>query len=92
MVSCALTKALLCFTLALLSRLNTVSSAPVADEVTSLPGWSGALPSKIYSGHIPAGWAVQDGVNYTMYMWYMFVECASVEDPTTAPSVSHISY
>lgn len=90
MVPRAVTKALLCCTLTLVLRLNAVSSAPAADEVTSLPGWSGALPSRIYSGHIPAGWDVQDGVNYTMYMWYMFVECASVEDPTTAPIVSQI--
>ncbi len=30
---------------------------------------SGPLPSKVYSGHIPAGNDTQNGVAYSMYMW-----------------------
>ncbi|EDQ88901.1 uncharacterized protein MONBRDRAFT_37373 [Monosiga brevicollis MX1] len=38
-----------------LAALVAVHAAPAADEVTSLPGWDKALPSKHYSGHIPVG-------------------------------------
>lgn len=62
-------------------------AAVPGDEVTSLPGWSGPLPSRIYSGHIPAGSDVQDGTHYSMFMWYMFVEAVGVADPTTAPLI-----
>ena len=60
-------------------------AAPAADEVKSLPGWKGALPSRTYSGHIASGWDVEGGVNRTMMMWYMFVEAEGVADPTTMP-------
>lgn len=59
-------------------------AAPAADEVTSLPGWPGPLPSKTFSGFINAGWDVQDGINRTMMMWYMMVQ-AEVPDPLSAP-------
>jgi hypothetical protein len=36
----------------LLLPLSLVSGAIVADEITSLPGWKGALPSKQYSGYL----------------------------------------
>jgi serine carboxypeptidase-like clade 1 len=60
--------------------------APAADEVTTLPGWTGALPSRIYSGFISAGSDVQDGTNYTMQMWYMFVE-ADAPNPKDLPVI-----
>ncbi len=44
-----------------------------ADEIKSLPGWSGPLPSRMWSGHIDGGSDVQDGVAYSMKMWYMSV-------------------
>ena len=62
-----------------------VSAAPAADEVKSLPGWSSALPSKWYSGFIDAGNDTQDGINYQMKMWYVFVECET--NPASAPVV-----
>jgi hypothetical protein len=48
---------------------------------------SGPLPSKIYSGHIPAGNDTQNGVQYGVHLWYMFIECTGVADPTQAPVV-----
>lgn len=69
--------------LALLGLASLARAAPAADEVKSLPGYAGALPSRTYSGFINAGWDVQDGVNRTMMMWYMFVE-AEVADPKSA--------
>ena len=71
-------------TLSLLSLAALAAAAPAADEVTSLPGWSGPLPSRTYSGFINAGHDLQDGVNRTMMMWYMFIE-AEVADPLSAP-------
>ena len=44
-----------------------------ADEIKSLPGWSGPLPSRMWSGHIDGGSDVQDGVVLSMKMWYMSV-------------------
>jgi hypothetical protein len=73
-------------TLSLLSLCALASAAPAEDEVTSLPGWKGALPSKMYSGFIESGWDVQDGINRTMQMWYMFVEAEGFADPTKAPT------
>ena len=40
-----------------------------ADEVPSLPGWAGALPSRIWSGFIDAGSDVQGGITRSMKMW-----------------------
>ena len=53
-------------------------AAIAADEVKSLPGWTGPLPSRTYSGHIASGWDVQDGVNRTMMMWCV-VSLAALE-------------
>ena len=72
--------------LCLASLALQAAAAPSADEVLSLPGWSGPLPSKIYSGHIDAGSDVQDGITRSMKMWYMYVE-AEVADPSTAPTM-----
>lgn len=66
--------------------LACAAAAPAADEVDTLPGWTGKLPSKTYSGFINAGGDDWEGVNRTMHMWYMFVE-AEVPDPTKAPVI-----
>lgn len=66
------------------AALCAVAHAAVpADEVTSLPGWDGPLPSRTWSGFIEAGSDVWEGVNRTMHMWYMFLEAD--EAPMTKP-------
>lgn len=63
---------------ALAALLAIVSSAPAADEITTLPGWTGALPSRQFSGYI----ALPDsGTN----LHYWFVE--SEKDPANAPTI-----
>lgn len=59
-----------------LACLSVVKSAYSPDEIVSLPGWEGALPSKQYSGYLK--------VNSTN-LHYWFVESES--DPATAPTV-----
>lgn len=51
------------------------------DEITSLPGWSGKLPSRMYNGWIDAG-VPPNGVG-TMFFHYWFVE--SEGDPSSDP-------
>ena len=53
-------------------------AAPAADEITGLPGWSGPLPSKQYSGFLD--------VSAQHHLHYVFVE-ASGTDPAKAPVV-----
>lgn len=49
-----------------------------AEEVTSIPGFSGELPSKTYSGYLnPSGEA--DG----QHLFYIYTECT--ENPEKAP-------
>lgn len=54
---------------------STAMSAPATDEVKSLPGWSGPLPSKHYSGFLDA--------SPTDHLHFVFVEAAV--NPATAP-------
>jgi hypothetical protein len=54
---------------------STAMAAPATDEVKSLPGWSGPLPSKHYSGFLDA--SPRD------HLHYVFVEAAV--NPATAP-------
>jgi serine carboxypeptidase-like clade I len=61
----------------LLLLLLSASAAPDEDEVLSLPGWSGALPSRHYSGYL----RIAGGTN----LHYYFV--ASEHAPQTAPTV-----
>lgn len=63
----------------LLCALATVHAVVPADEITSLPGWSGALPSKQYSGYFAVG------ENKDRFMHYWF--CESQGDPSTDPVV-----
>ena len=67
------------FAKALLSAAVIVAlatAAPAADEITSLPGWTGALPSKQYSGYI----SLPSGTN--LHYWYVLSE----KDPENAPT------
>jgi carboxypeptidase C (cathepsin A) len=70
----------------LLGLLQCIRAAIPEHEVKSLPGWSGNLPSRTWSGHLNAGHDVQNGQNYTMLHWYMFVE-AEVANPADAPVI-----
>ena len=72
MVRAALTAAVLAL------GATAALAAPAADEITSLKGWSGALPSKQYSGFLD--------VSAEHHVHYVFVE-ASVAEPSKAPVV-----
>ena len=72
---------LACAALAALAR-----AAPAADEVLSLPGWAGALPSRMWSGFLSGGVDAQGGVAYDKHMWYMAAECEA-EDPSSCPVI-----
>jgi hypothetical protein len=52
-----------------------------ADAVTSLPGWGGALPSRMWSGYLHVD---GDAGPKTKHYHYFFVE-AETESPDTAP-------
>ncbi|EGD79146.1 hypothetical protein PTSG_12946 [Salpingoeca rosetta] len=56
----------------------TCNAAITKDQVTSLPGWDKALPSKHYSGYLPVG-------NGKGFLHYWFIE--SEKNPSTAPVV-----
>jgi carboxypeptidase C (cathepsin A) len=56
---------------------GTASAAVAADEVLALPGWTGALPSKQYSGYLNA--------SDTSHLHYWLVE--SEANPATDPLV-----
>lgn len=60
-----------------LSVCVTAFAAVPADEVTSLPGWNGALSSKQYSGYLP--------IPGEKYLHYWLVE--SENDPANDPLV-----
>ena len=72
----------------LLLALLVVSScaAPLQDELERLPGYDSKLPSRMFSGFIPAGNSQENGINYEMFEHYFFVE-AEVENPAEAPVV-----
>ena len=61
----------------LLGFAGLASAAYSADEIKSLPGWNGALPSKQYSGYLTASNSSQ--------LHYWFVE--SENDPANDPTV-----
>ena len=54
----------------------TTRAAPAEDEVTSLPGWDGAFPSKQYSGYLDL-----PGTGKHMHYWAVLSE----GDPSTDP-------
>jgi len=53
------------------------AAAPSGHEITALPGWSGPLPSRHYSGYL--------NISQTKRIHYWFVE--SMNNPTTDPVV-----
>ena len=62
--------------------LFTVHAAVQEDLVTALPGYSGELPSKHYSGYISTG--ELSGQKGQLHYW--FIE--SQNDPSTDPGTS----
>ena len=64
----------------MLSSLLLATGAPAADEITSLPGWSGALPSKWYSGYVN----VTASMDREMLVHYVYIESEgdAAHDPT----------
>ena len=66
------------FAAALLAPLSALGQ-PAGHEVTSLPGWSGKLPSKHYSGYIPVG--KTSGVPGHIHYWFIESENDPVNDP-----------
>lgn len=48
------------------AKPQTLFSAAAADEVKTLPGWAGSLPTKVFSGMLP--------IAKGMYSHYMYVE------------------
>lgn len=56
-----------------------VSGAVAADEVTKMPGYSGSLPSKHYSGYIPTG--TLSGVPGHLHYWFIESEGSPEQDP-----------
>ena len=53
----------------------------MADEVASLPGWDGPLPSRHFSGHLPVHAS----------QWHYHLTEATLPDPTSAPLVLYCS-
>lgn len=72
--------------LAFVASTALVSAAPAADAITSLPGWVGALPLRMWSGFLSGGVDVQEAVTYTKHMWYIAAECEAA-DPTSCPVI-----
>jgi hypothetical protein len=63
--------------LALTSLLAT--SAIPEHEIKSLPGWSGPLPSRQYSGYLPVG--KTSGVPGFIHYWLILSERDPASDP-----------
>ena len=61
-----------------------VSGAVEADEVTALPGWTGPLPSRHYSGYVDV--SADPGTTPGRFLHYYLVEAEEV-DPASAPLV-----
>ena len=62
----------------LVAVFGCVARAAVpADEILSLPGWDGALPTKQYSGYL----SIEGGSN----LHYWFVEART--NPANAPTI-----
>jgi len=63
----------------MLSLFATLLAQPAADEIVALPGWSGALPSKQYSGYLDVG------ARKFKHLHYWLVEAE--ENAESAPTV-----
>ena len=60
------------------------AGAAVGDEVSALPGWSGPLPSRHYSGYVDV--SADPGTTPGRFLHYYLVEAEEV-DPASAPLV-----
>eukprot|EP00754_Rhynchopus_humris_P027826 Rhum_TRINITY_DN15112_c3_g1::Rhum_TRINITY_DN15112_c3_g1_i1::g.139907::m.139907 len=69
--------------MALAATASAAVVPPARVAVTSLPGWSGALPSKLWSGFVSGG--VPPSGKGLMYFHYIAFE--SEHDPANAPTV-----
>ena len=63
----------------LLLPLTVVLAQPAGHEITSLPGWNGPLPSRMYSGYIPVG--KTSGVPGHIHYWFIESENDPINDP-----------
>lgn len=72
-----------CRALSVALLLGAAVAAPPGHEITELPGFKGALPSKVFAGYIDAGVDTQNGTTYQMHEHYMFIEAEN--NPETAP-------
>eukprot|EP01035_Chromulina_nebulosa_P019308 gene19308-25169_t len=61
------------FLLALLSAIAVVKSYYLADEIISLPGWTGSLPSRQFSGYLEANTS-------QLHYWFVTSESDTPED------------
>ena len=77
----SLVSLLLCAFLVVSSLAVSAYAAVAADEVTSLPGWTGPLPSKHYSGYFPT---TIDGSSAGMLHYWLTL---SENNPATDPLV-----
>jgi len=66
------------FRLCLWLFVTAVHGAYEADRVLSLPGWSGPLPSKMYSGYL------SPTPDIRFYYWYVESEKDPAKDPVVA--------
>lgn len=66
----------LCLILLFLSYVNSIVPT---DEITSLPGWSGPLPSRQFSGYINFHTNCDD--SYHMHYWFIESEGNPSTDP-----------
>jgi carboxypeptidase C (cathepsin A) len=78
---------------ALLALVVAGDAAITGDEVTSLPGWAEALPSKSYSGYL----AVGPQKNRHLHYYFTLSENDPAKDPVTlwlngGPGASSIAY
>ena len=68
-----------------LSCFSSALSAVEKDEIHHLPGWSGKLPSRQYSGFIDVSGA--DGVEPASEMMIHYYYIESESDPETDPLI-----
>lgn len=68
----------------MLSALSTLA-APAEHEISSLPGWGGPLPSRMYSGYIDVGAAAKQPM--PMHVHYVFIEKEEQLDAGADPTI-----
>ena len=63
----------------LLLPLTVVLAQPAGHEITSLPGWNGPLPSRMYSGYLPVGKTSRSPGH--IHYWFIESENDPINDP-----------